>query len=84
LGGLHHGGELRVRGCEETGDLLGQGLVGRQPGQLALPKIEITACQPVELGAIVLFRDHENTIAHRPAAASFAIAARLVAVRYRR
>jgi hypothetical protein len=83
LGGLQHGGELCVRGCEETGDLLGQGLVGRQSGQLALPEIEITACQPVELGAIVLFRGHENTIAHRPAAASFAIAARLVALRYR-
>ena len=29
-----------------------------KPGQLALPKIEITACQPVELGAVVLFRGH--------------------------
>jgi hypothetical protein len=84
LGRLQHGGELRVRGCEETGDLLGQGLIGRQSRQLALPKVEISACQPVELGAIVLFRGHANTIAHRPAAASFAIAARLVAVRYRR
>jgi len=84
LGRLQHGGELRVRGCEETGDLLGQALVGRQSGQLALPKIEISACQPVELGAVILFRGHASTIAHRPAAASFAIAAQLVAVRYRR
>jgi hypothetical protein len=83
LGRLQNGGELRIRGCEETGDLLGQALVGRQSRQLVLPEIEITACQPVELGAIVLFRGHENTIAHRPAAASFAIAAQLVAVRYR-
>jgi hypothetical protein len=83
LGRPQHGGELRIRGCEETGNLLGQGLVGSQPGQLALPKIEITARQPVELGAIVLFRGHENTIAHRPAIASFAIAAQLVALRYR-
>jgi hypothetical protein len=83
LGRLQRGSELGVRGCEETGDLLGQGLIGRQPGQLALPKIEITPCQPVELGAVVLFRGHESTIAHRPAAASFAIAARLVALRHR-
>jgi hypothetical protein len=83
LGRLQHGGDLRIRGCEETGDLFGQGLVSRQSGQLVLPKIEITACQPVELGAVVLFRGHENTIAHRPAGASFAIAARLVALRYR-
>ena len=82
MGSPQHGGELRIRGCEETGDLLGQGLIGRQPGQLALPKIEITACQPIEL-SVVLFRGHENTIAHRPAGASFAIAARLVALRYR-
>jgi hypothetical protein len=83
LGRLQHRGELRVRGCEKTGDLLGQGLVGRQSGQLVLPEVEITARQPVELG-FVLFRGHENTIAHRPADASFAIAARLVALRYRR
>ncbi|MGE5151379.1 MAG: hypothetical protein ACM3II_14765, partial [Rhodospirillaceae bacterium] len=61
MGRLQHGGELRVRGCEETGDLLGQGLVGRQPRQLALPKVEITAGQPIELGAIILFRGHEST-----------------------
>jgi hypothetical protein len=83
LGRRQHRGELRIRGCEKTGDLLGQGLVGGQPRQLALPKIEITAGQPVKFGAIILFRGHESTIAHRPAAASFAIAAQLVAVRYR-
>lgn len=83
MGRLHHGGELRVRGCEEAGDLVGQGLIRRQARQLALPEIEVAARQPVELGAIILFRGHENTIAHRPAAASFAIAARLVALRYR-
>jgi hypothetical protein len=59
LGRLQHRGDLRVRGCEETGDLLGQGLVGRQARQLALPKVEITARQPIELGAVILFRGHE-------------------------
>jgi len=58
LGGLQHGCDLRIRGCEETGDLLGQGLVGSHAGKLVLPQVEIAARQPVELDAVVLFRGH--------------------------
>src|SRR4051812_14378825 len=42
LGHLHGLGDLRVRGREQPGDLVGQRLVGREPGKLALPKVEIT------------------------------------------
>src|SRR4051812_14846834 len=43
LGGLQDGGKLRVRGCEQAGDLLGEGLVRRHARKLALPEVEITA-----------------------------------------
>jgi hypothetical protein len=58
LGGLHNGSDLRVRGCEKPGNLLGQGLVSRDARQLALPKVEIAARQPIEIADIVLFRGH--------------------------
>src|SRR5258707_1282542 len=50
LGGLYCRRNLRVRGREETGDLLGERLIGRQSRQLALPKIEVAPRQPVEFG----------------------------------
>ena len=65
MGGLQDGGDLGVRSREKAGDLLGQGLVAGDARQLALPEIEIAARQPVELGAVVLFRGHTGTIAHR-------------------
>jgi len=43
LGGLYCRRNLRVRGREQTGDLFGESLIGRQTRQLALPKIEISA-----------------------------------------
>ena len=53
---------------ERDGDLLGDGRVGGQPGKLALPEIEITPGQPVEIGrvagaGIVAFGRHGRTIA---------------------
>lgn len=74
LDGLHRRRNLGVRSGEQTGDLVGQCLVGGEPGELALPKIEIAAGQPVEIGArigaringrFVVFRGHAFTIAHR-------------------
>jgi hypothetical protein len=65
LGGLQDGCDLRIRSREQAGDLPGQGLITRDARQLALPEIEIAACQQVELGAVVLFRGHGSTIAHR-------------------
>jgi hypothetical protein len=59
LGGLQDGRDLGVRGREEAGDLLGQSRVGGHAHELILPQIEITARQPVELGAVILFRGHE-------------------------
>jgi len=50
LDGLHRRRNLRVRGGEQSGDLVGQRLVGGEPGELALPKIEIAPGQPVEIG----------------------------------
>jgi hypothetical protein len=73
LGGLYCGRNLRVRGREETGDLLGERLVGGQSRELALPKIEVSPRQPVEIGgAIVVFRGHWRTIADRVTDAPFA------------
>ncbi len=70
LGDLQDGCDLCVRSREKAGDLLGQRLVAGNARQLALPEIEITARQPVELGAVVLFGGHGGTIAHRRASAS--------------
>ena len=58
LGDLQDGCDLCVRSREKAGNLLGQGLVGRHAGELVLPQVEITARQPVELGAVILFRGH--------------------------
>jgi hypothetical protein len=81
LGDLHRRGDLRIRGREETGDLLGHGLVGSEAGKLGLPQIEVAACQPVEISGgivcrtarrIVVFGGHDHTIAHHCACAAFA------------
>jgi polyhydroxyalkanoate synthesis repressor PhaR len=77
LGGLHRRRNLGVRGREQAGDLVGQRLVGGEPGELALPEVEIAPGQPVEIGArigagivattdgrFVVFRGHGCTIAH--------------------
>ena len=86
--GLQDGGHLRVRGCEQAGNLLGQALVGGKARKLALPQVEVAARQPVELagirGATLFIRGHAPTIAHRYANVPFAGAARLVALRYNR
>lgn len=50
LGHLYRRYHLGIRGSEEAGDLLGQRLVGGEPGELALPQIEIAPRQPVEIG----------------------------------
>jgi hypothetical protein len=66
LDGLHCRRNLGVRDREQASDLLGQGLVGREAGQLALPKVEIAPGQPVEIGRrFVVFRGHAFTIAYR-------------------
>jgi hypothetical protein len=73
LGGLYCRRNLGVRGREETGDLFGEPLVGRQTRQLALPKIEVAPRQPVEFARrIVVFRGHARTIADRVPGARFA------------
>lgn len=68
LGSLYCRRNLRVRGREQPGDLLGQRLVGGHPGKLVLPEIEITPGEPVEIGriaraGIVAFGRHTITIA---------------------
>ncbi|TAJ38348.1 MAG: hypothetical protein EPO55_15915 [Reyranella sp.] len=66
MDGLHRRRNLGVRSGEQTGDLIGQRLVGGKPGQLALPKVEISPGQLVEIGRLfVVFRGHASTIAHR-------------------
>lgn len=68
LGSLYCRRNLRVRGSEQSGNLLGQRLIGGHAGQLGLPEIEITPGQPVEIGrvagpGIVAFGRHGPTIA---------------------
>ena len=58
LGRLQGAGNLGVRGSEEAGDLLGQRLVGGEPGELALPEVEIAPCQPIEIGRVVVVGGH--------------------------
>ncbi|MBN9487158.1 MAG: hypothetical protein J0H44_08040 [Alphaproteobacteria bacterium] len=73
LGGLYGGRNLCVRGREQAGDLLGQRRIGRQPGKLALPQIEVTPGQAVEFARQrILVRTHvigahAAIIAHCPA-----------------
>ena len=62
---LQDGRHLRVRGREKPGDLPGQGLIGGEPGELALPQVEIAARQPVEVGGVVCIGGHARTIADR-------------------
>jgi len=63
---LHRRRNLGVRGREEASDLLGERLIGGEPGELALPKIEIAPGQLVEVGRLfVVFRGHAFTIAYR-------------------
>lgn len=73
LDGLHRRRNLGVRGREQSSDLIGQRLVGGKTGELALPQVEITPGQPVEIGrCIVVLRGHASTIAHRLPNAAFA------------
>ena len=65
LGRLQGAGNLGVRGSEEAGDLLGQRLVGGEPGELALPEVEIAPGKLVEIACIVVFGGHAQTIAHQ-------------------
>lgn len=66
LDGLHRRRNLGVRDRKQAGDLLGERLVGREPGKLALPKVEISPGQLVEIGRLfVVFRGHAFTIAYR-------------------
>ena len=70
---LHCRRNLGVRGREQAGDLLGERLVGGEPGKLALPKVEISPGQLVEIGGcFVVFRGHVSTIAYRLMIAAFA------------
>jgi hypothetical protein len=63
LGSLYCRRNLRIRGREQPGDLLGQCLIRRKAGQLALPQIEISSGQRVE--GIVGSGSHVSTIDHR-------------------
>jgi hypothetical protein len=60
LGHLQGTGNLAVRGSEESGDLLGQRLVGGEPGELVLPEIEIAPGKLVEIACIVVFGGHDS------------------------
>jgi len=89
LGGLQGAGNLGVRDSEKARYLLGQRLIGGEPGELALPEIEITPGKLVEFAGIVVFGRHAATIAHQWWRASAehpfrTRKARLVALRYRR
>jgi hypothetical protein len=73
LDGLHRRRNLGVRGREQAGDLLGERLVGSEPGKLALPKVEISPGQLVEIGrCFVVLGGHGSTIAYRLTIAAFA------------
>jgi hypothetical protein len=54
LGSLDGARNLRVRGREQTRNLFGEPLVGREAGKLALPQIEVTPRQMVEVGRFVV------------------------------
>ena len=73
LDGLHCRRNLGVRGREQARDLIRQRLVSGKTGKLALPKVEISPGQLVEIGGcIVVFRGHMPTIAYRLRNAAFA------------
>jgi hypothetical protein len=74
LGCLQCSRNLRVRGREQPGYLLGQRLVGSQGRQLALPEIQITPGQPIEIARLAIggrasrgicLVSHDGIIAHR-------------------
>ena len=60
LGRLHCAGNLGVRGSEKAGNLLGQRLVGGEPGELALPEVEIAPGKLVEIACVVVFGGHDS------------------------
>ena len=60
LGRLQCAGNLGVRGSEKAGDLLGQRLVGGEPGKLVLPEVEIAPGKLVEIACIVVFGGHDS------------------------
>ena len=60
LGRLQGAGNLGVRGSEKAGNLLGQRLVGGEPGELALPEVEIAPGKLVEIACIVVFGGHDS------------------------
>jgi len=62
---LQGAGDLCVRGSEKARDLFGQRLVGGEPGELALPEIEIASGKLVEIARVVVVGGHARTIAHR-------------------
>lgn len=78
LSRLYRRCNLGVRGREQAGDLFGQRLVGAEPGELALPEVQISPGQAVEIGRIVVFGGHARTIAHRGRNAAFARANRVL------
>ena len=66
LGSLYRRRNLGVRGSEQAGDLFSQRRIGSETGKLALPQIEITPGQTVEIGGgLVVLGGHGRTIAHR-------------------
>ena len=65
LGCLQGARDLGVRGSEKARDLLGQRLVGGQPGELALPQVEIASGKLVEIACIVVLGGHAPTITHQ-------------------
>ncbi|MFI5002341.1 MAG: hypothetical protein ACHQK9_20860 [Reyranellales bacterium] len=85
MGGLYRRRNLGVRGSEEAGDLFGQRLIGGKACKLALPQIEITPGQTIEIGgSIVVFGGHGRTIAYRRIELLSQSQTRLVALRHRR
>jgi len=58
LGRLHGCRDLRIRSGEKAGNLFSQRLVGREPGQLVLPEVEVTPCQSIDIARVVVFRGH--------------------------
>ena len=55
LSRLYRRCNLGVRGRKQAGDLFGQRLIGAQAGELALPEVEETPGQAVEIGRVVVF-----------------------------
>jgi len=58
LGRLQRRRNVDIRGSEKASNLFGQRLVRGQPGELALPEVEIAPCQPIEIGRVVVVGGH--------------------------